>query len=1089
VSVLNPAGDPYPGLRSFQRDESHIFFGRDSTIHEMVDRLAAHRFLAVTGTSGSGKSSLVRTGLLNALHLELMRQAGAGGWKIVDFRPGGRPLAALAEALVETLGVESPEEERPIVEAKLARSPKGLLAWLDEIDFPADANLLLLVDQFEEMFRFRHGHMGDDIDAFVALLLESARQRGRSIYVVITMRSDFLGDCAQFTGLAETINDGQFLTPRLTREQCQEAIEGPAAVFGGRVERALTNRLLNDMGTNPDQLPLMQHALMLLWENAKKREGSGPPVLTLADYERIGGIGTGAAGAGDSAAVAGSAESALSRHASAVLSMLDANQQRLAEIMFRALTESEGAAGRDVRRQIALGEIADIAGVAWSALVPVVEAFRAPGRNFIRPPVPVVLAPQTTLDITHESLIRQWSKLREWVRAEFQSAETYRHIERTARLWKKGEAGLLTMPFLGVAQAWREREHPNSTWATRYHDSAAGEQNLTEADYEKSNALAKARFDLAMEFLKQSEEEQKRAELARQRDNEEALRREIRAETAERRARNARLAFAAAFAGLAIMAGLSGFAFKEWKAANSNLEGLIAAFGEHLELVRDGYLARNIPEDQLFKFLYITYRGIQPLAARQEKVNAQHLLAQIWDAYSEGFYARGSVTVALKCAEDEYQVADRLTAGGEVKDEWRHDLARSFWRIGEARLALGDLKKSSGKKAATECSVAALGKSDVTESVAGAPTDAWGAFKAFLQQMRALDGGRNAKCAPGDRRLNDQWQRDLSKAYERIGDVLLAQNTLRGEAGALESNLDEAGALEAYQGKRTIAQCNADRYEPLDDKNPLKTYWKWDRVVSHLALAEVQFALGEFEGGDGAFYHSNEARRLSQQLVDIDPSFVRSRWNLGVSLRKIGDVLMKRRDPKQALEKFGNYLDIILSLTKQDPSSRTWQRQEAIARERVGDAKMALGLFDEAKESYAKDHEIADRLSSEVGSNTDLTRDLSISEEKLGDVLMALAMPNEALERYGRYRDLAGKLIVEDADNADWQRDNAISYQRMGEAYRSLGRQAEAANAFKECLRALDQYGKKIRRYDPRNGRPEDVDKDCRKQAKDLANN
>src|SRR5262249_4767314 len=162
-----------------------------------------HHFLAVTGISGSGKSSLARTGLLDALERGLLAEAGTE-WCIADFRPGNHPLTALASALIEEIGTDKSGASRALAAAKLARGPLGLMEWLDEIAFPADTNLLLLVDQFEEIFRFSQGEDRDEIEGFVALLLNSARQRTRPIYVVITMRSDFLGDCAQFAELAET---------------------------------------------------------------------------------------------------------------------------------------------------------------------------------------------------------------------------------------------------------------------------------------------------------------------------------------------------------------------------------------------------------------------------------------------------------------------------------------------------------------------------------------------------------------------------------------------------------------------------------------------------------------------------------------------------------------------------------------------------------------------------------------------------------------------------------------------------------------------------------------------------------------------
>jgi PQQ-dependent catabolism-associated CXXCW motif protein len=463
---------PYPGLRSFRRDETHIFFGREGTINEMVDRLAAHRFLAVTGASGSGKSSLVRTGLLDALGRGLLGEAGPD-WRIADFAPGDRPLARLTQALAAALGRNFTQDEIAIIDSRLARGPQGLVDWLDEIKFPPDSNILLLTDQFEEIFRYRRGDPSDEIESFVALLLFSAAQRKRRIFVVITMRSDFLGECARFVGLAEAINDGQFLTPRLSRAQCQEAIEGPALVYGGRVEKALVARLLNDLGSNPDELPLMQHILMLMWRKAEDKAGGKEIVLNLAAYEELGGIGPGFWDeTGDLsdrfASRVAQGNGALSDHADRILSALSPEQQRLANILFRSLVQTEGNIGRDVRRPTSIQQIALVAEVNPAQLYPIVETFRAPGRNFLTPARPAPLTPATVVDISHESLIRQWRTLRNWVRDEFQMAETYRWIEKTAQLCNRGEAGLLRMPELGRALVWRQKNHPNSAWAARY---------------------------------------------------------------------------------------------------------------------------------------------------------------------------------------------------------------------------------------------------------------------------------------------------------------------------------------------------------------------------------------------------------------------------------------------------------------------------------------------------------------------------------------------------------------------------------------------------------------------------------------------
>ena len=260
--VIQFSSSPYPGLRPFRDDESDIFFGRERQTDQLLARLAHNRFLAVIGPSGCGKSSLVKAGMLPALRAGFMAEVGSR-WRICELRPGDRPLGQLARALAspDILGADrDSEESAAFLEATLRRGPLGLIEIVKGAEALRDATLLVLVDQFEEIFRYRERIAADEADAFVALLLASAGQHEVPIYVVITMRSDYLGECAVFQGLPEAVSDSQYLTPRLTREELELAIAGPARVFGGQVDPKLLNRLINDFGTDPDQLPLLQHA-------------------------------------------------------------------------------------------------------------------------------------------------------------------------------------------------------------------------------------------------------------------------------------------------------------------------------------------------------------------------------------------------------------------------------------------------------------------------------------------------------------------------------------------------------------------------------------------------------------------------------------------------------------------------------------------------------------------------------------------------------------------------------------------------------------------------------------------------------------
>ncbi len=255
-----PPFNPFPGLRPFEAEEDYLFFGREKQIDELLRRLRRTRFLPVLGSSGSGKSSLVRAGLIPALQGGFMVTAGSS-WRIATFRPAGDPIGNLAAALSdqEVLGTD-PElagTQRVLIEATLRRGTLGLADAVRQAKIPRGDNLLVVVDQFEELFRFRHSRQADSKDeamAFVKLLLEAARQ-DLAIYVVLTMRSDFIGDCMEYPGLPEAINAGQYLVPRMSRDELRLAITGPVAVGGGQIATRLVMRLLNDVGDDQDQLP------------------------------------------------------------------------------------------------------------------------------------------------------------------------------------------------------------------------------------------------------------------------------------------------------------------------------------------------------------------------------------------------------------------------------------------------------------------------------------------------------------------------------------------------------------------------------------------------------------------------------------------------------------------------------------------------------------------------------------------------------------------------------------------------------------------------------------------------------------------
>lgn len=454
--------NPFPGLQPFQRGQEHLFFGRENQTDELVDRLQKTHFLAVVGSSGCGKSSLVQCGLLNALRIGLMSESGTT-WRIVSCRPAGQPMKSLATALAEPGVLFEKYDSKTmklvdIIDATLHMSTRGISDVFELSKQKPTANLLVVVDQFEELFRYSNTGESEsessnksktEATQFIKLLLNASRQVHQRIYIVLTMRSDFLGDCARFDGLAQAINEGQYLVPRMTRNERRSAISGPVGVSGATIDSILLTKLINDLGDDPDQLSIMQHALNRIWTRWQEIGRHQDP-LSLTHYSAI-----------------GSMKQALDNHAEKVFAELDPiRQQPLCEKIFKALT-NKATDSRGVRRPTSLALLVELTEAPIEELVSVIDAFRKPSRSFLMPPMTQKLDQETVIDISHESLMRMWRRLLNWANEEAESTRTYQRLASTATLHANGKAGLWRDPDLQLALEWRMRNTPNESWASR----------------------------------------------------------------------------------------------------------------------------------------------------------------------------------------------------------------------------------------------------------------------------------------------------------------------------------------------------------------------------------------------------------------------------------------------------------------------------------------------------------------------------------------------------------------------------------------------------------------------------------------------
>lgn len=449
--------NPFPGLRPFKVEESHLFFGREGQSEEILKKLSDEKFVAVIGASGSGKSSLIYCGLVPTLYGGFIGEAKSK-WNIIATRPGNSPIENLSNAILEKLGEKDEDEEQLIKEklnaSILRSSSNGLVELLKQsFDFEKES-ILIIVDQFEELFRYKSSRKDqstyNESEAFVKLLVNANKVQDVPVYVVLTMRSDFIGECSQFYELTELINESNYLVPQMTREDFRNAIEGPVAVGGASIETQLVQQLLNEVGDNPDQLPILQHALMRTWEYWMDHSDMNKPI-SIADYEAIGKM-----------------EMALSEHANEAFDELNEDEKWICESMFKTITE-KGNDNRGIRHPTSIADIALIAKKSVDHVIKVIDPFRAAGRSFITPSHEISLSKDSIIDLSHESLMRIWNKLKVWVEEEWDAVQMYMRLSEAAEMYQIGSTGLWRPPDLQLAINWREKQKPTLAWAQRYN--------------------------------------------------------------------------------------------------------------------------------------------------------------------------------------------------------------------------------------------------------------------------------------------------------------------------------------------------------------------------------------------------------------------------------------------------------------------------------------------------------------------------------------------------------------------------------------------------------------------------------------------
>jgi WD40 repeat protein/serine/threonine protein kinase len=423
---LPPPENPYKGLRAFQESDAIDFFGRQALIEQLVRRLRENhplgRFLAVVGPSGSGKSSVVKAGLMPAIRRGDM--TGAEKWFVTEMVPGAYPFEELEAALLR-VAVNPPES----LLSQLREDDSGLLRATKRV-LPIDpqTEILLVIDQFEELFTLVEDE--NLRTRFMNSLVKAFTDPHSRLRVVLTLRADFYDRPLFYKEFGEVIRQRTEVVLPMSAEEMGEAITRPAERVGLRLERGLLNEIIQDVGEQAGSLPLLQYAMTELFERRSER------LLTLSAYREIGGV-----------------SGALARRAEALYQELDEHEKDAARQIFLRLV-SLGDGTEDTRRRVHQSELLGMS-EGQRAIQEVITAF-GKYRLFTFDNDPQTREP--TVEVAHEALLRRWERLREWVDERREDLRQRARLNSNAEEWTRSgqdHSYLLTGTRLAQVEEWR----------------------------------------------------------------------------------------------------------------------------------------------------------------------------------------------------------------------------------------------------------------------------------------------------------------------------------------------------------------------------------------------------------------------------------------------------------------------------------------------------------------------------------------------------------------------------------------------------------------------------------------------------------
>lgn len=410
-----PGDPPYKGLQYFDEHDADHFFGRERLTAKIVSRLHQTRFLTIIGASGSGKSSLIRAGVIPALRRGQRLADGSlpptnsGQWDIRTLTPTAHPLEALAATLARH---EESVTAMTALQQDLAAEPRALaLAAQRLLARNGKRQLLLFIDQFEELFTLcrQPAKRETFINGLLAAVAPEAQQ---PVTVLAALRADFYAQCSQHAGLRERVSQQQEYIGAMSRDELLSAILQPAALGNWKIQEGLVELMLDEVGGEPGALPLLSHALLETWSRRRGRK------LTLSGYQESGGV---------QGAIAKTAETVFQQR-------LAPAQRPIARMIFLRLTELGASENSpDTRRRVPFSEL-----ITRATDAPTLEAvlnILADARLITTGTLPPGDA--KVVEVAHEAIIREWPTLRHWLNENREGLLRQRQLTEAANDWEK----------------------------------------------------------------------------------------------------------------------------------------------------------------------------------------------------------------------------------------------------------------------------------------------------------------------------------------------------------------------------------------------------------------------------------------------------------------------------------------------------------------------------------------------------------------------------------------------------------------------------------------------------------------------------